>query len=123
MDNVEHFITYFDTTWINGQFRLHQWNYYDYDGPRTNNHVEGWHSRLKRIVDKPHPNIFEIVDVIKREQATMEMKWEQYAAGATQPPRKKRYVQRDEKIRKLFERFQNGESSLAEYLSSVRHQT
>ena len=37
--------------------------------------------------------------------------------GATQPPRKKRYIQRDEKIQKLFERFQNGESSLAEYLA------
>ena len=36
---------------------------------------------------------------------------------------KKRYIQRDEKIRKLFERFQNGECSLAEYLASVRHQT
>ena len=50
------------------------------------------------------------------------MKVEQFAAGATQPPRKKRYI-RDEKICKLFERFQNGESSLAEYLASVRHQT
>ena len=57
------------------------------------------------------------------EQATTEMKLEQFAAGATQPPRKKRYIQRDEKIQKLFERFQNGESSLAEYLASVRHQT
>ena len=70
-DNVDDFITYFDSTWINGQFRLKQWNYYDYDGPRTNNHVEGWHSRLKWIVGKPHPNIFEIVDVIRKEQATI----------------------------------------------------
>ena len=62
---------------------LHQWNYYDYNRPRKNNHVEGWHSRLKRIVGKPHPNIFEIMDVIKREQAATEMKLEQYAAGAT----------------------------------------
>ena len=103
--------------------RLQQWNYYNYNGPRTNNHVEGWHSRSKRIVGKPHPNIFEIVDVIKKEQATTEMKLEQFAAGATQPPLKKRYIQWDEKICKLFERFQNGESSLAEYLASVRHQT
>ena len=66
---------------------------------------------------KPHPNIFEIVDVINREQATTEMKLKHYA-GATQPPRKKRYIRRDEKICKLFERFQNGESSLAEYIAS-----
>ena len=64
---------------------------------------------------------------MKKEQATTEMKLEQFAAGATQPPRKKRCIQQDEKIQKLFERFQNGESSLAEYLAeylaSVRHQT
>ena len=24
-------------------------NYHNYNGPRTNNHVEGWHSQLKRI--------------------------------------------------------------------------
>ena len=80
---------------------------------RTNHHVKGWHSRLKRIIGKPHPNIFEIIDVIKKEQATTEMKLEQFAAGATQPSRKKRHIQRDEKICKLCECFQNGESSLA----------
>ena len=53
-------------------------------------------------------------------QTTTEMKLEQYAAGATQPPREKRYVQQDEKICKLLE---NGESSLAEYIASVGHQT
>ena len=56
-------------------------HYYDYDGPRTNNHVEGWHSQLKQIVGKPHPNIFEIIHVIREEQATTEMKLEQYAVG------------------------------------------
>ena len=34
---------------------------------RTNNHVEGWHSRLKKVVGKAHPNIFEIVEVFKKE--------------------------------------------------------
>ena len=78
---------------------------------------------MKRIVGKPHPNIFELVDVMRREQATTEMKLEQYATGATQLPRKRRYIQRDENIRTLFEHFQNGEASLAEYVASVRHQT
>ena len=84
-----------------------------------NNHVESWHSRLKRIMGKPHPNIFETVDVIKSEKR--ERKLEQFAADATKPPWKKKYI-RDEKIHKLFEHFQNvGETSLAKY--SVRHQT
>jgi len=43
---------------------------------------EGWHSRLKKIVRKSHPKIFEIVDVLRKEQATTEMKFEarHYAA-------------------------------------------
>ena len=47
---------------------------------RTNNHIEGWHSRLKEIVGKSHPNIL-IVDVMKKEQACTEMKMEQFESG------------------------------------------
>ena len=39
----------------------------------TNNHVEGWHSRLKKVVGKVHPNIFEIVEAFKKEQASTEV--------------------------------------------------
>ena len=86
--------------------------------------MEGWHSRLKKIVGKSHPKIFEIIDVMRKEQATMEMKFNQFEAGAMQPSRKRRYVQRDVRLSTLFERFQNGEcSNLADYLAAVRHQT
>jgi hypothetical protein len=47
---------------------------FDFDGPRTNNYVEGWHSRLKKVVGKPHPNIFELIKVMKKEEATTKMK-------------------------------------------------
>ena len=67
-------MVYFDSTWINGQLKRHQWNYFNFKGPRTNNHVEGWHSRLKKVVGKPHPNIYEIIDVLKREEVSTKMK-------------------------------------------------
>ena len=44
------------------------WNFYNYDGPCTNNCLERWHNWLKRIVKKPHQNIYEIIHVFKREQ-------------------------------------------------------
>ena len=58
-----------------------------------NNHVEGWHFWLKRIVGKP---LIEIVNVIRKEQVTTETKLEQYTAGATQPSLERRYIQQDE---------------------------
>ena len=45
-------VSYFDSTWMNGQFKHHQWNYFNFEGPHTNNHVEGWHSKLKKVVGK-----------------------------------------------------------------------
>ena len=33
-------VTYYDRTWIIGQIRLQQWNYYDYNELRTNNLIE-----------------------------------------------------------------------------------
>ena len=55
---VDELVSYFDSTWMNGQFKRDQWNYFNFEGPRTNNHVEGWHSRLKKVVGKSHPNIY-----------------------------------------------------------------
>jgi len=49
-----------------------------------------------------HPNICDIVDAMKKEQACTEMKMEQFESGAMQPARKKRYVDRDRRIRTLL---------------------
>jgi len=57
----------------------------------------------KKIVGKLHPNIFEIVDVMKKQQACTEMKMERFESGETQPAWKKRYVDRDRRIRTLFD--------------------
>ena len=42
-------------------------------GPRTNNHLDNWHNRLRQVVGKSHPNIFECVEVFQREEASTEV--------------------------------------------------
>ena len=72
------------------QFKRHQWNYFNFGGPRTNNHVEGWYSRLNKVVGKPHPNIYEIINVFKREEVSTKMKMQMLKAGvATAGPKTK----------------------------------
>ena len=46
---------------------------YDSSPFRTNNHIEGWHNRLNKIVGKAHPNIYELVETFKKEQASVEV--------------------------------------------------
>ena len=35
---------------------------------RTNNNVESWHASFNKLVGKAHPNVFELIDCIRKEQ-------------------------------------------------------
>ena len=39
---------------VNGQFAPAKWNVYSEEGPRMNNNLEGWHSKVKKITGKNH---------------------------------------------------------------------
>ena len=117
--NIDKLVSYFDQTWMNRQFSYRQWNYFNYTGPRTNNHVEGWHSRLSKVVGKAHPNVYKLADVIKREEATSKLKLQQYESGAVLPARRRKVRERERRLTALFDRFNNGDLSL----EAVKHQT
>ena len=65
--------------------------------------VEGWHSRLKKVVGMPHPNIFELIEVIKKEEATTRMKMSLYESGAKEPPRRRKVREREKNPDSLSE--------------------
>ena len=77
LPRIDEFVMYFETTWIAGTFHTSEWNLYETEGPQTNNHLEGWHNRLRRVVGKSHPNIFECVEVFQREQVSTEVSIQQ----------------------------------------------
>ena len=72
------------------EYRISQMNYYNYNGPRTNNLVEGWQPQLMKIVKKSHSNTLEFINMMQKEQATMDMKLDQFENSAIQPSRKRR---------------------------------
>ena len=100
-----------------------RWDYFDFQGPRTNNNVEGWHSRLKKVVGKPHPNLYEIIDVFKREEASTKVKLQILQAGAQQAPRRRKMRQKEQRIQNLFRRLNQGTMSIDDYLEAMKHNT
>ena len=56
---IEELESYFENTWLNGSYLINIWRG---DGPRTNNHVEGWHGKINHVAGKLHPNIFEVLN-------------------------------------------------------------
>ena len=44
---IDELVSYsFEERWLNGPYPLKTWNYYQMEGPKTNNHVEGWHKKI-----------------------------------------------------------------------------
>ena len=86
---ADEFIQYFQSTWLDGHVPFRMWNYFNHHGPRTNNHVEGWHNHLKKLA---HPNLFEFVEVIQKEQAATEVTIEQLSGGGRVRAKKRKVV-------------------------------
>jgi hypothetical protein len=66
------FIDYVTTTWVDdmeARFPIELWTQFDnIDGIRTNNHLEGWHSSINKLLSRPHPNIYALIEIFKAEQ-------------------------------------------------------
>ena len=41
---IRDFDDYLNSTWMNRQYPIEMWDFFKYDGPCTNNHVEGYHT-------------------------------------------------------------------------------
>jgi len=85
------------TGWVNQNGSLFtNGTIFNYDGSSTSKNVEGWHSRLKKVVGKPHPNVYELVDIIRRGEAVVRTKIQMMMdRGAQQPSRRRRVWQQD----------------------------
>ena len=120
---VDELVDYFSATWVNGNFPPLHWNYFNQHQPRTNNNVEGWHSRMKKIISKPHPNIFAWIKFVQREESVTKAKIQSYRTGATSCQRRCRVKEKENMMQTLFDHFNAGNISLEEYLGAIQHQT
>ena len=91
----------------------------DSNSPRTNNHIEGWHNKLKRIAKKPHPNVYELIEIFKQEQANTEVSIDQLAVGTQTPKGANKCIEKDNKIELLKIRLRESTISLREHLKSI----
>ena len=115
---IEELESYFENTWLNGSYPIDIWNYHKVDGPRMNNAVEGWHSKINHVACKPHSTIFEVVKLFKEEQATTEIELQELASGGATSTRRK-YRKRERRIVTIIEKFDSRDYSLNEYINSL----
>ncbi len=76
--DVTPFTDYVTEQWVEGDKDI--WNHFTTEGPRTTNHLEGWHNKLK-VVRHAHPNIFSIIQTLQQIEAAGHVRMLQYEAG------------------------------------------
>ena len=100
-----------------GNFSPRRWNIHDMDAnsPRTNNNVEGWHIKLKWVARKAHPNVYELIEIFKQEQAHTKFSTVWLATGSQPPKKAKKFIAKDKRIEQLKKKFSQDTISLGEY--------
>ena len=96
---------------------------YGLEGPHTNNHAEGWHSKVQKLAGKAHLNIYEAVTLFQSEQATTEVSIMQLAAGGL-PVRRRRirkYRNYEKRLLTSREKYEAGDYSLWELVKACSH--
>ena len=118
-DSVVKMNDYITETWVEAG-RSH-WNHFATEGPRTTNHIEGWHSKMNKKLNNPHPNIYLFMQLLAQEQAANEVKVIQRSAGGKTRPKKVAYRRVDQRLQRLKLQLVEGEIDIYENVDAASH--
>ena len=96
---AEEFCDYVTETWLeNESYPKSMWNQFDEDGPRTNNHVEGYNLAMHKFLST-HPNIWKFIEKISQEEDKVDLRHQRFEQGTLVERNRNRHdVERDLKI-------------------------
>ncbi|XP_021368928.1 uncharacterized protein LOC110460379 [Mizuhopecten yessoensis] len=114
---ITKFNDYVTEQWIG--METAKWNHYSTVGPRTTNHLEGWHHKLNNQLHRAHPNLYVIIEKLKHTQAANEIRLIQYTAGGTRKTRKLKYRILDSRLQRQKQRLIQGEVDIYQYTDTV----
>ncbi|XP_054713761.1 uncharacterized protein LOC129223221 [Uloborus diversus] len=101
-EKVDKFVDYFVTQWmVNAKVDIQVWNVND-QKHRTNNAVEGWHSKLNHIIGKHQPNVHLLIKCLKDEAIKVSHLIKRRKLGDFGCNRKRQYVELDERINNIL---------------------
>jgi hypothetical protein len=86
---VDKFVQYFESTYLNQNctFPRQVWNHFDTVGPRTNNHVEGYHLKLKLVLGgTAHQDVMAVLKFLKEDWNNAELVWFRSFPPSSDPP-------------------------------------
>ena len=71
---------------------------------------------MKRISQKAHPNLYEVLELFQREVTILQLE-----AGGARRQKRRKVIQREQKIKTLADEVANGDRDIDSYISAIRH--
>ena len=85
-------------------------------GPRTNNHLEGWHGSLRRAVGIAHPNVYAFTEAIKKQQKIFELKLLQLSSNGVVSQPKTQYARMEKALARAIDDYCDEEITITGFL-------
>lgn len=118
LDDLKEYLDYVTITWVEG-YRLDLWNHFETEGPRTNNHIEGYNRKFNDLLGH-HPNIWNFITTLIEEEERMSIRLGKLNAGnLRENTRKKEDIERDLKISKLQTKYLMKKLDLDQYVREI----
>ena len=124
IQEADQFHNYVTNTWIgdNSRFSRNMWNHYDrLEESRTINALEGWHHKINSYIGKPHPNLWEFISFLKKEELFQRIELQRLEAGGRPNPRRLTYVRIDNRLANLKTQYERNERPLMSYVDAVSY--
>ncbi len=80
---IEEWFDYFVNTWFDGEFQTSVWNHSNTVGPRTNNHIKGYHHKINNWIN--HPDFHSLINVYKKVDSLMVVDYYKRIRGEKSP--------------------------------------
>ena len=107
------FKEYFKDTLLKGSFPVAMWNHANNEGSATNSHLEGWHARLDRLAKMSHPNIYEVIEIFQREEASSKVTILQLKSGGVARKSKTKAIKNAKRLKKLKKKLRTKQNCFA----------
>ena len=103
-------------------YNIDMWNMHqraEYELPKTNNAVEGWHRSFQSNVGSYHPTIWKFISFIQREQDLQQVHCAQMQAGHSSQTSRKKYVDASIRILSIVRSYRD--RSIIDYLRGIAY--
>ncbi|CAF1130826.1 unnamed protein product [Brachionus calyciflorus] len=117
---LESFFDFFINFLFVGSISYDTWNHSTTNGPRTNNHLEGFHAKVNRWLSKNHPSVYTLIKFLKELDSNVTIEYNSRLTGTQAPVLSKNLIETNNILEDNLNRLKNSEIDLEKFLDVTR---